>query len=277
MRELLKNRPLAFGLVLVSLVAALGLIGQFWVDIDKAQPATVTESLPPSREHPLGTEASGRDVLAVMVAATPQTLKIGLLAGTVAIVVGTALGFISGYYRGPVDVVIRSSADVMLTIPALALLIVIASSVRGLTVEQMALIVAALAWPWPTRVIRSQVLIMRERAYVQVAKLSGMSDPEIIVREMVPNLAPFLAANYVGAVAGAVLATLGLEVLGLGPPNTPTLGITFYYVIEFAGLFRGMWWWWCPPIVIVVTMITGLFLMSMGLDQIANPRLRRRV
>ena len=116
---------------------------------------------------------------------------------------------------------------------------------------------------------------MRERGYVQVARLSGMRDLEIIAREMLPNLLPYLAASFVSAVGAAVLASIGLEALGLGPQNEPTLGMTIYWALYYTSLLRGIWWWWAPPMVMIVLIFVGLFLISMGLDRIANPRLWR--
>jgi len=146
---------------------------------------------------------------------------------------------------------------------------------QGLTVDQMALIVALLAWRWPARTIRSQVLTMRERAWVQVARLSGMSGLKIIFLELMPNLLPFLAAALVGAVASAILASIGLEALGLGPTDAPTLGMTIYWVIYYAALLHGYWWWWLPPIAMITILFVGLFSLASGLDEIANPRLRK--
>ena len=168
--------------------------------------------------------------------------------------------------------------DIGLTVPGLLVLIILAVTIRqGITVNEMALVVACLAWLYPTRVIRSQVLSMRERTWVQVARLSGMSGPAIIVKEMLPNLFPYLAAALVNSVSSAVLASIGLEVLGLGPIESPTLGMTIYWVQFNAALLNGWWWWWVPPIVILFILFIGLFMVSLGLDEIANPRLRRSV
>ena len=135
----------------------------------------------------------------------------------------------------------------------------------------MALIVALLAWRWPARTIRAQVLTMRERAWVQVARMSGMSGLRIIFFELMPNLMPYLAAALVGAVASAILASIGLEALGLGPTDSPTLGMTIYWVIYYAALLHGYWWWWLPPIAIITILFVGLFNLAGGLDEIANP------
>ncbi len=173
------------------------------------------------------------------------------------------------------DNIIRGSSDVLLTVPGFLVLVVVASMVRVVSVEVMALVVASLAWMAPTRIIRSQVLSLRERTYVMVARLSGMNDIEIIGREMMPNLLPFLAASFVAGVSGAILASIGLEALGLGPTHIPTLGMMIYWSLFYNAVVRGMWWWWGPPIVVIVLIFVGLFLLSAGLDEVANPRLRK--
>src|SRR6185437_12797718 len=109
------------------------------------------------------------------------------------------------------------------------------------------------------------------------ARLSGMSGPEVIFFELLPNLLPYLAASLVGSVASAILASIGLEALGLGPVDSPTLGMTIYWVIYYAALLHGFWWWWLPPIAIITILFVGLFNLASGLDEIANPRLRKTV
>jgi len=119
------------------------------------------------------------------------------------------------------------------------------------------------------------VLSLRERGYVEVARLSGMSGPSIIFFELMPNLLPYLAATLVSSVSAAILASIGLEVLGLGPIDAPTLGMTLYWVNFNAAMINGWWWWWLAPTVIIVMVFLGLFFLTVGLDEIANPRLRR--
>jgi peptide/nickel transport system permease protein len=273
-----RNGTLLTGLVLLLVILALWLYGFLTVDLAKAAPLSAGPDMPPSAEYPLGTDSAGRQMLPVMVAGTPTTLQIGLIAGALGLLVGTVLGFSAGYFGGAVDAIIRTLADVALTVPALAVLVVIASVItKTLSPEILALIIASLAWMWPTRTIRSQVLSMRERAYVEVARLSGLNDFEIIFKELVPNLLPYLAASFVGAVGAAVLAAIGLEALGLGPQSEPTLGMTIYWARYYNALPRGMWWWWAPPVVVITLLFVALFMVSAGLDQIANPRARRTV
>ncbi len=273
-----RNPTLAFGLALLLALGLFSLVGPLFDSSVRSQPLSVPPSLPPSFGFPLGTDRAGRDLLAVMITGTPLTLWIGLVGGLMGLLIGTVLAFVSGYYGGVVDSVIKSVVDVGLTVPSLLVLIIIAVSLRqGLTVNEMALVVGSLAWMWPARTIRSQVLTLRERAWVQMAQLSGMNGPEIIVKEMIPNLAPYLASALAGAVATAILAAIGLEALGLGPMNSPTLGMTIYWAIYYSAVLQGMWWWWVPPIAILIVLFVGLFLVATGLDEIANPRLRRAV
>jgi peptide/nickel transport system permease protein len=273
-----RNPELVAGAVIVVLLLLVGVVGPLFVNVNNAQAARVVPGLEPSARYPLGTDSQGRDLLAVMVVGLPLTLKVGFLAGIVGLSIGTVLGLTAGYLGGAVDTVISMLVDIVLTVPGLLILITIAASIKSfISVEVLALVVASLAWPRPTRTIRAQVLTLRERGYIQVARRSGMSTPEIILGQLLPNLLPFLAATFVTAVSATILASIGLEVLGLGPQNSPTLGMTIYWAILFNALLRGMWWWWLPPIVVIVLLFVGLFLISSGLDEFANPRRRRVV
>jgi peptide/nickel transport system permease protein len=273
--RLFSYRQLVVGIVIIAAVVLLGLVGPLVVDVSGAKVGSDIPDLTPSLEHPLGTDTVGRDLLSVIIVGTPMTLSIGLIAGLIGLSVGIAFGFVSGYYGGLADILLRGAADVFLTVPGLLILVVIASSTKGaVNVQTEALVVSALAWMWPTRTIRSQVLSMRERGYIQVARFSGSSDARIIVEEMLPNLLPYLAASFVGAVAAAVLASIGLEALGLGPQNQPTLGMTIYWALYYTTVMRGLVWWWLPPIVMIVLIFVGLFSIAAGLDKIINPRLR---
>jgi peptide/nickel transport system permease protein len=269
------NIPLIAGFVVMLFVILLGLVGPLLYDTSLADVGSVIPSQEPSWEHPLGTEVQGRDVLALLIVGTPSTLMIGLIAGSVGLIIGVVLGLVSGYFGGYQDSIVRVLTDVFLTIPTLAILIMVASSVRVLSISAMALIVASLAWMVPTRTIRAQVLTLRERPYIQVAKLSGFSDLRIIFTEILPNLIPYIAATFVLAVSFAILAAIGLEVLGLGPSHIPSLGMLIFWAQFYDAVFRGMWWWFLPPIGVLVLIFVGLFLISTGLDQISNPRLRQ--
>ncbi len=306
-----RNRSLAIGLGLLVFIILFTTIGSFITDDDAAYPLAAPASVAPTlrycppanaalslipgakkdetqpaavacpepKAYPFGTDGQGRDLFGVAVQGTWLTIRIGLLAGLIGVLTGTILGFVSAFYGGVIDTVIRWMVDVLLTVPSLLVLVVIASSLGDVQVTNtmLSFIIALTAWMGPTRTIRSQVLSMRERPYVMMSRLNGMSGLGIIFRELIPNLLPYLGASLVSAVTGAIFASMGLAALGLGPLRDPTLGVTIYWVINQNAFLRGMWWWGAVPITIVALIFVMLFLISAGLDELANPRVRRTV
>lgn len=259
------------GLLLMGLVAAFG---PMLVDVDLAQIGAVRPRQPPGSRFPLGTDTQGRDVLAALVLALPRTLAIGLLAGLLGLSLGGLLGIVAGYFRGRADAVIRTAADVAMTIPSIAVLVLVATNVRTMTVALMAVIVAGLAWMYPTRTIRAQTLSLRERPYIDVARLNGIGGLRLVLTEILPNLLPYLAASFVTAVSSAMLATVGLEALGLGPQNELTLGMMIFWAQYYGAVLRGLWWWWVPPVAAIALIFVCLLAASAGMDRLVNTRLR---
>jgi peptide/nickel transport system permease protein len=273
-----RNRSLVVGLGFLLILFLFVIIGHLTVDTSEARALSVRSLQSPSRELPFGSDKQGRNLYAVMVVGTPLTFRLGLICGLLAVTFGAIVGFIAGYYGGIVDEALKILIDVGLTIPGLLILIILAMRIRGgMTVAEMTFVIAIIAWLYPARTIRSQVLTNKQRGYVQIAKLSGMKGPEVIVKELLPNLLPYLVGTFVASISAAVLAAIGLEMLGLGPFEAPTLGMTLYWVNYNAAIINGWWWWWIPPIVVIAFLFTGLFLVAVGLDEISNPRIRSRV
>jgi peptide/nickel transport system permease protein len=277
-RYLRRNKRLAAGIFILTFLLLFATVGRLIAPPANAYPLAVPANKPPSWEYPFGTDSQGRDLLATIVMGTYLTVRIGVLAGLIGLSVGTFLGFTAAYYGGVLDTVVRWVVDVLLTVPGLLVLVVIAALIqRALDPTRLSLVLAVTAWMGPTRTIRSQVLSMRERAFVRVAKLSGENNLEIIFKELFPNLLPYLGASLVGSVTGAIFASLGLEQLGLGAMREPTLGMTIYWVQYYGAFVRGIWWWIMEPIAVIVLIFMGLFFLSAGLDEFANPRVRRVV
>lgn len=270
--DLYRNKSLFFGLLVLGAILLVAVFGPLFVDAALSRVGATIPRLPPAPEHWLGTDGQGRDMLTVLILAMPQTLKIGLAAGLISLSVGVALGLIAGFVGGVIDTVIRLASDVMMTIPGIAILVLVAANVREMTVELMAVIVASLSWMVATRTIRAQTLSLRERGYVQIARLNGSRGLKLIFVEVLPNLLPFIAASFVVTVSNAMLATIGLEALGLGPQNDLTLGMTIYWAQFYGAIIRGMWWWWGPPILAIALIFVGLMLTSAGMDSFVNKR-----
>ena len=277
LRYLRRNKSLAIGLLLVLLLTAFTVIGLLTIDTSRAYPLSVPAKQPPSAEFPLGTDFFGRDLLAATVVGLWQTALIGVLAGAVGTVIGVVLGFISAYFGGLLDSGIKGICQILTPIPPFLIQVIIAGSLdkRSVTIYTMAFIVVLLSWMGPTLVIRSQVLSMKERQFVAVAKLSGMGDLGVIFEEIMPNLLPFIAAAFVGQVFAAVFASFYLAVLGLGPLREPLLGNTIWAAQSQGAFFNGWWWWPIEPAIGLVLILGSLALINMGLDELSNPRIRR--
>lgn len=280
------NAKLVSGVSIILIILLLGVIGRIFWNVELAYTGAAPLNLAPVGfetlrgkpgvwEHPLGTENSGRDMLAVLLIGSPNTLLIGVVAASIGMAVGVFLGFCAGYLGGRIDDVIRLLADVTITIPPLMILVIINALLRQIEIMTMAYLIALFIWPSPTRLIRAQVLSMRESGYVRMARLSGCGHFAIMFKEMLPNLIPYLFASFIAGCTGAILAAVGLETLGLGPQRVPTLGGTIYDAINSAALLRNMWWWWLLPTILLSAMFIGLLLINLGLDEVSNPRLRK--
>jgi peptide/nickel transport system permease protein len=267
---------LVVGLGILFAIVLFGLIGPFFTDATNAQVGAVRPRRPPGDGYLLGTDSQGRDMWTLLIYATPNTLKMGLIAGFIGVGLGTVLGLIAGQFGGWIDAVIRVISDSLLTVPAIAILVIIAGNIDRMSTFVMALVVASLGWMFTARTVRAQVLTIREKAYVEVARVNGEGPWEILFREVMPNIMPYIVASFVGTVSGSILAVIGLEALGLGALEEMTLGNTIYWSQQSAAVLRGYWWWWGPPIVMIALIFIGLFLTSVGFDRFANPRLARR-
>jgi peptide/nickel transport system permease protein len=264
---------LGAGLVLALGPLVAGLIGRLFVSHKDTLLFAYGTVLHPSSGHVLGTDGQGRDIFAVVVYGIVPTFEIGLLAGVVGVVIGTALGVAAGYLGGAVDGAVRTVSDLMLGIPAFALLVVIAALFGTLSVGWLGIAIALLSWPLPARAFRSQILSLREQGFVVMSRLSNRSSFSIMFAEILPNMLPYVMATFVGLVSGGLLTAIGLELIGLGPIGVVDLGATLQSALNYGAISQGIWWWWAPPTVLLVMLFLGLFLISLSVDRISNPRL----
>lgn len=280
------NPKLLWGAGLLLGIIAIGMIGRMLWDLDLVFTGSSPLKLPPlgfenlrgqggQMAHPIGTDGGGRDMLSLIIIGAPNTLFVGLLASVIGMSIGIFLGFSAGFLGGRVDDVIRVGADVMITIPPLLILVVFQSAFGDVTLTVMALLIAGFVWQSPTRLIRAQVLSMKQSGYVQMAQLSGASTTHIMFREMMPNLVPYLFGSFIASVTTSIVTAVGLEVLGLGPQRIPTLGRTIYEAINAGALIQNLWWWWGIPTLLLGVIFIGLLLINLGLDEVSNPRLRK--
>ncbi len=277
LRYIARNPSLAAGLAVLITLIAFTAIGLLVIDTKDAYPLSAATKQPPSLRYPFGTDFFGRNLLAAMVVGMWQTALIGVLAGGLGTMIGTVLGFTSAYFGGWIDLVIKSVCQILTPIPVLLIQVVVVGSLdkRDVTIFVMAMVIVMLGWMGTTLVVRAQVLTMKERQFVAVAKLSGVSSFGIIFKEIMPNLLPFIAAAFVIQVFSAVFASFYLAVLGLGPLREPLLGNLIWAAQAQGAFFNGWWWWPIEPAVAMILILGSLALINMGLDELANPRVRR--
>lgn len=278
------NGKLFIGAAVIALFLIGALAGQALWDENLAFVASSPLNLPPvgveykgqvgTWEHPLGTENSGRDMLSVILLGVPRSLFIGFTAASIGLVVGILLGFSAGYMGGRVDDVVRLATDITMNIPGLLVMIILQSLIPRGGFLTMALLLSLFSWQGATRVLRAQVLAMKQSGYVNMARLSGSSTSYIMFREMMPNLMPYLVSSLTAGTSYSILTMVGIEVLGLGAQRVPSLGVTLNDAISASAILRGMWWWWGTPTIILIVIFLSLLLIAVGMDEVANPRLR---
>lgn len=274
---LMGNRKFIVGFIIFIVILMGAIIAHQTIPFRYSRTGAFPPGLPPGVKNILGTDSLGRGIDVQLAEAVVNSVQIGLIAALIGTLVGAVIGFTSGYYGGIIDAILRVFMDVFLSIPSLLFLILIASLMRGVTVQGMALIIALFAWASPARQIRAQVLSLKERAFVDMAMLSGMSEMEIIFSELVPHMFQWMSANFVNATLAAMLAESGLSILGLGPQNEMTLGMMIYWALSYAAVFRGMWWWWGSTVFTLTSIFISLYLLHLGFDEVINPRMRSKI
>ncbi|HEY6469979.1 MAG TPA: ABC transporter permease [Candidatus Dormibacteraeota bacterium] len=238
--------------------------------------------LPPSPSHWLGTTVFAQDVWSQLLVSTQATVAVGLLAAAMSTVLSIIVGVTAGYLGGGADEGLSLVGNVFLAIPGLPLLIVLADYVpsAGTSIFLVSLIIAITAWAYSSRVLRAQTLSLRNRDFVEAARVSGEGRFRIIVVEVLPNLIPIVAASFLFTTLYAIGAYVAISFLGLAgsptssPPGLWNWGNMLRETFASDAVRGGWWWWWLPPGLCIAVLGTGLALLNFGIDEFINPRLR---
>ena len=232
------------------------------------------DELPPSGiDYPLGTDAQGRDILSQLLLGSRIALLVGFSAAIFSISIGMLVGLVSGYYGGNVDIILMRFTDVILTLPGLPLLIILAALMEP-SVWNIVFIIGIVGWGGTARVIRSEVLTLKERPFIDSARVSGASKTRIMFKHIAPNILPLAVLYMTFYVSGAILAEASLSFIGLGDPRTMSWGMMLNFVQHANALTA--WWWLMPPGISITLICLSFFLLGRAFDEIVNPRLRRR-
>ena len=230
---------------------------------------------PPSAKHWLGTDDVGRDILSQVIAGTRVSLTVGVAAGLAATTLGVLVGLVAGYFGGMVDRVLMRAVDFFLALPRLPLLMLLAAYLGG-GVWVVVTAFVLVAWAFPARVVRAQVLVERRRAYVISAELSGARWTYILRKHIAPSLAPLLLAIVLMECSHAIMAEAGLSFLGLGDPTRVSWGTIMHYAFAYPSLFlsRAWLWWALPPGLCLSMLLLALAFVSMSIESRLDPRLK---
>jgi peptide/nickel transport system permease protein len=273
-RALLANRRAAVGAAILGFFVLVALLAPYiaphsptgW-DYDPA--------LPMSAKHLLGTNTNGQDIFSQLVWGTRASLTVGFLSGAVICLVQLAMGVFSGYVGGWIDTGLAAVTNVFLVLPTLPLLIILATYVKGGGTIVLVAVITITGWAWGARVLRSQAIALRDRPFVEAARVSGESRWHIVIAHIVPNMLGIMVANFFGAALFAILAEAGLEFIGLGNSSAVTWGTMLYWAQQIQAPLQGMWVWLLAPGACILLVGTALGLLNFAIDEIANPNLRR--
>lgn len=271
-KYILRNPRALIGIFIIVVFSAVAVFADSLSSIDPNNIAFFPWETP-SPEHPLGTNSYGQDIFSQVVHGSRITLLVGILAGLLTSLIGTAVGLVAGYKGGAVSEVLMRIVDVFLTIPSLAFTIVIASMLPQMTVTSTILVIGALNWMWMARSVRSQTLSESRRDYVDAARALGMSDAEIMFKEILPNIIPVITANMVMVITSAMLTEASLSFLGIGDPTSISWGKMLSTAFDNGAIIYEAWNWIPPPGLCIATL--GYSFMLIGnsfLDIYANDR-----
>ncbi|GAA1146625.1 ABC transporter permease [Nocardioides aquiterrae] len=276
-RRFRRSRTGTAGLLVLAFFVLVALCAPLLAPAEGLQVTQATGGVlePPSREFWLGTDANGRSVLTLLIWGARISLFVGLMATLISMLIGTLIGLTSGYFGGWVGAVLFRLTEWFLVIPFLPLAIVLAT-VLGRSLVNIVIVIGVTSWPGTALLIRSQVLSIKERPYVERARALGAGHRHLIGRHLLPNVVPIVFANTTLTVAIAILSETTLSFLGLGDPTRVSWGSMLDEAYSVGAITTGSWWYFVPPGVCVVLVVLSFTLVGQALEEVLNPKLRER-
>lgn len=269
----MRNTKLKIGIIIISFFILLMILGPLFTQFEPRERAGGSAE-PPSSAHIMGTTMIREDVFSQFVYGTQSTFLIGFTGGLIGTFLGLTLGFLSGYIGGIVDEIIMMLTNILLVIPTIAILMIMGAYLpyRGVAIQSVT--IGLLAWPWVARTVRAQTMSLKQRGFVKLAKITGVSTRRIIFTEVAPNMLSYVVMVFILQFVGAVLYAVALDFIGLGPTKGISLGLMMQESYLKLGHQLGLWWWFLPPGISITLIAFGMYLMNTGLDEVFNPKLR---
>jgi len=235
----------------------------------------VPRDMPPSSEFWLGTDSNGQDVFWLATMAVRNSLIIAVIAGLVSRVIAVTVGMVAGYVGGNTDRVLMFLTDSLLVIPLFLIIVMLAMLVRdSMNLVTLGLLLAFFGWAWDARLIRSQILSLRERDFTQTAVLSGTGTLRLVYNEYMPYATPLVFSTLINNMAWAIGLEITLAILGLIDLSVPTLGTMLYWAINYQAILLNHWWWLLTPVTLSVFLFVALYWLSVSISEYLDPRKR---
>ncbi|MEU1123049.1 ABC transporter permease [Streptomyces sp. NPDC005899] len=269
-----RNPKLIIGATVVLILLATGLLGPPLLDNGNPNEYVGPQASAPDGTYWMGTTTFGQDVYAQFVHGLRATFLVGAVGGAIAAVIAMVVGFLAGYRGGIVDEVLNMLTNIVLVLPALAVLLIINAYMGVRSVAVQGLFIGLTSWPWAARAIRAQTFSLRTREFVDLARLSGSGTWRIVFREIAPNMSSYLFMMFILLFGGSVLIASSLDFIGLGPTEGVSLGLMLQSAQQWSALQLGMWWWFVPPGAGITAIVGALYVANVGLDEVFNPKLR---
>jgi peptide/nickel transport system permease protein len=274
LRLLLANPKSRGGLIVLGIIVVVAIFAPLIATHDPNAFSLLDSRQSPSWSHLFGTTDQGADVFSQVVIGARTSLILGVSAALLATVLATSLGILAAYAGGWIDDVVNFLTNVFLVIPTIPLLVVVSGYLKARGTMTMTLILGLTLWAFEARILRGQALSLRNRDFVQAAKVAGEPTWRIVFGELVPNMISRIAAAFVLVFYVAILTAAGLEFLGLGDMTHTSWGVTLYWAQVNSTVLQGEWWPFLFPGLALAMTVAALVFILAGLDEVSNPRLR---
>lgn len=273
-RRLRKNKLAMIGLVIIIIMTLAAIFAPFLTPYGRDTTNLANSNAAPSRDHLMGTDALGRDLFTRLLYGARVSLTVGFVATTLRMLIGVILGGIAGFYGGKIDGIIMRVADVFSCLPFLPIAITFVAML-GPSIYNVMLVLAILGWPGIARIVRAEILSLREREFMEAATALGISDFKKITSHLIPNTMASIIVSATIGIAGAILTESSLSFLGLGvSPPIPTWG-NILTDAQSQYVLKNRWWQWIPPGIAIFLAVISLNLLGDGLRDALDPRLKQ--
>jgi peptide/nickel transport system permease protein len=273
--NLLKSPPFLFGMILFVGTILIALFAPVFYHVDITTRVGMPY-MPPSKEHILGTNHLGVDMLSLLIRGLGSSLFVGFMAGIIATITGTFLGVYSGFKGGWQDDLITLVTNLFLVIPSFVVLILISSSFKeGRSLMLIAAIIGLTAWTWSARAVRAQSASLKSRDHISLARVNGEGTLKIVIRQILPYLGSYVFMVFILQTASGILSESAISMIGLGPFDTISLGTILNEAMRNEALGDGAWWAFIPAMGLITAIAFALYVINASMEGVFNPRLRK--